>query len=137
MNDDPKLGTPEHAARITAGRHQSTVDALLWLCFSHLPEELQRYSRPAYQTAVEWILANDDSPELTKALNALTEAKDWVVRAGIRTSTGKAGPVPRPATVVDRPSFTAGGAYPAPPPPSAGYPAGHPKGRPVRDNPQA
>lgn len=126
MTDEIKLGTPEHAERVTDGRHPATVDALQWLCFSHLPENLQEYSRPAYQTAVEWILSNVDSPELTKALNALTEAKDWAVRAGIRTDTGKAGPVARPAAVVNPPSFTAGN-----------YGVGQPITRPIRDDPQA
>lgn len=116
----PYLGTPEHAASVTTNRHPATVDALQWLTFSHLPALLQDYSRPAYQTAVEWIIGNVDSPELTKALNALTEAKDWAVRAGIRTSTGRAGSMPRPAEVVDRPTL------------AGGY-----QGRPVRDNPQA
>lgn len=119
------LGTAEHAARVTDGRHPATVDALQWLCFAQLPEDLQAFSRPFYQTAVELILAAADSAELTKALNALIEAKNWAVMAGIRTTTGRAGPVPRPAEIVDSPKLTtAGGAYPA-------------FTRPVRDNPQA
>ena len=98
------LGTPEHAARVTQGRHPGVVTALTWLAFSHLPEALQWYSRPFYQTAVELInYVPSDSAELTTALNKLVEAKDWAVRAGIRSDQGKPGPVPRPATVVDPP----------------------------------
>lgn len=98
------LGTAEHAARITEGRHPRVVTALAWLAFSHLPKALQDYSRPFYQTAVELIIeVKTDSAELTTALNKLVEAKDWAVRAGVRSSTGRPGPVPRPATIVDPP----------------------------------
>jgi hypothetical protein len=43
--------------------------------------------------------------ELTTALNKLIEAKDSAVRAGIRDSTGRAGSVPRPQTVVESLTF--------------------------------
>jgi hypothetical protein len=96
------LGTREQAAHITEGRHPGVKDALQWLCFSHLPEQLQRYSRPFYQTAVELIVViTTDGPELTTMLNTLVTAKDHAVRAGIRHDTGHAGPVPRPQTVVN------------------------------------
>lgn len=98
------LGTPEHAASITEGRHPGVVTALAWLAFSHLPQALQDFSRPFYQTAVELIIeVKTDSAELTTALNKLVEAKDWAVRAGVRGAQGKPGPVPRPATIVDPP----------------------------------
>jgi len=100
------LGTREHAERITQGRHPGVCDALQWLTFSHLPPQLQRYSRPFYQTGVElvgWITT--DSPELTTALNKLIAAKDNAMRAGIKHDTGRAGSVPRPPTVVDPPLF--------------------------------
>lgn len=114
------LGTPDHAAAITKGRHPGIVSALAWLTFSHLPEQLQRYSRPFYQTAVELIVeCETDSPELTTALNKLIEAKDSAVRAGIRSDQGRPGPVPRPDHVVD-------------PPQQSDLPR-----RPIRDNPQA
>lgn len=100
----PALGTPEHAMMITQGRHPGVKAALAWLAFSHLPEALQNYSRPFYQTAVEMITnITEDSPELTTSLNKLIEAKDSGVRAGIRFDNGRPGPVPRPATVVDPP----------------------------------
>jgi hypothetical protein len=104
QSPETTLGTAEHAAAITQGRHPGVVTALAWLAFSHLPKPLQDYSRPFYQTAVELIVnVRNDSAELTTALNTLVEAKDWAVRAGIRSDQGKPGPVPRPATVVDPP----------------------------------
>lgn len=109
-----KMGSPEHAAAVTQGRHPGVVTALAWLAFSHLPPRLQEFSRPFYQTAVELIIECKDSAELTTALNTLVEAKDWAVRAGIRSDQGVPGPVPRPAEVVDPP-----------------------RPRPIRDNPQA
>lgn len=102
----PTLGSAEHAALITKGRHPGVVTALAWLAFSHLPEPLQNYSRPFYQTAVEMVMnIGADSAELTTTLNKLIEAKDWGVRAGIRFDNGRPGPVPRPAEVVDPPKF--------------------------------
>lgn len=103
----PALGTREHAEHVTEGRHPGVHDALQWLTFSHLPEQLQEFSRPFYQTAVEMVRTIlTDSPELTTALNKLIEAKDSAVRAGIKDSTGRAGSVPRPQAVVDPPKFS-------------------------------
>lgn len=101
----PAVGTPGHAAHITAGRHPGVQTALAWLCFSHLPDALQSLSEPSYTAA--WIMIDripTDSAELTSALNRLVEAKDWFMRAGIRSDEGKPGPIPRPATVVDPPA---------------------------------
>lgn len=124
----PALGSAEHAAMITEGRHPGVVTALAWLAFSHLPVPLQDLSRPVYQTAVELIVRiPNDSAELTTALNTLVEAKDWFVRAGIRSDQGKPGPVPRPATVVDPPVSVAGTL-----PNHPTFPT-----RPIRDEPQA
>ena len=103
---EPAAGTPEHAAQVTQDRHQATADALQWLTTSHLPPQLQPRSQVFYYAATELILTNVDSAELTKALNALTEAKDWAIRAGIRTDTGRAGSVPRPQTVENPPRLT-------------------------------
>lgn len=100
------LGTREHAERVTVGRHPGVQSALQWLADGHLPRSLQAYSRPFYVAAVELVQTIlTDSAELTTALNKLIEAKDSAVRAGIRDSTGRAGSVPRPATVVDPPMF--------------------------------
>lgn len=120
------LGTREHADAATQGRHPGVRDALQWLCFSHLPEVLQRFSRPFYQSAIEIIrTVLVDSPELTTALNKLIEAKDSAMRAGIKSDTGRAGPVPRPATVVDPPLLS-----------TSEEPYGI-VGRPIKDRPQA
>lgn len=104
---DLEYGSAEHAAKITAGRHPGVQTALAWLAFTHLPVTLQRLSRPIYAAACD-LLARiaSDSAELVTALNRLVEAKDWMVRAGIRSDEGKPGPVPRPATVVDPPTAT-------------------------------
>lgn len=100
------VGTPEHAEGVTEGRHPGVRDALQWLTFTHLPKALQRYSAPFYAAAVDLVTEiRSDSPELTTALNKLIEAKDSGVRAGIKDSTGRAGSVPRPATVVDPATF--------------------------------
>jgi nicotinic acid phosphoribosyltransferase len=98
-------GTREHAEAMAQGRHPGVRDALQWLTFAHLPESLQRYSRPFYETAVILIVTiKTDSPELTTALNGLISAKDSAVRAGIRHDTGRAGSVPRSQSVVLPPS---------------------------------
>lgn len=107
-NPSTVLGTREHAAALTEGRHPGVRDALQWLTFSHLPKALQDYSRPFYTAAVDLITEiKTDSPELTTALNKLIEAKDSGVRAGIKDSTGRAGSVPRPQAVVSPPLFEA------------------------------
>jgi hypothetical protein len=102
------VGTREHAESVTDGRHPGVQAALQWLAFSHLPKELAAFSAPFYATAVELLTeVQDDSPELTTALNSLVEAKDWAVRAGIRSKHGRPGPVARPGTVVNPPLFEA------------------------------
>lgn len=100
------IGTPEHAARFAGNRSRGVSDALQWLTFSHLPEELRRYSEPFYSAAVHLVSAvYTDSTELETALNKLIEAKDSAMRAGIRHSTGRAGSVPRPQAVIDPPKL--------------------------------
>jgi hypothetical protein len=100
------VGSAEHAAEMTQGRHPGVQSALQWLTFAHLPESLQRFSRPFYETAVILVITvKTDSPELTTALNKLIEAKDSAVRAGIRHDTGRAGSVPRPQAVTHPPKL--------------------------------
>lgn len=100
------FGTPEHAANATKGRHSGIRDGLQWLAFAHLPESLQRFSRPYYTAAVDLLGAvSTDSPELTTAINCLIVAKDSAVRAGIRHDTGRAGSIPRPRAVVEPPRW--------------------------------
>lgn len=88
-------------------RHPGVRDGLAWLGYDHLPETLQRFSKP-FHDAAEAILAAipTDSPELTTAINKLIEAKDSAVRAGIRDLTGRAGSIPRPQTVVNPPDLS-------------------------------
>lgn len=101
----PLIGSAEHAAMITHGRHPGVVSALAWLAFSHLPEELQSISEPIYLAAVAEIeRIPTDTPELTSGLNYLVDAKDWMMRAGIRNDYGRPGPVARPDKVVDPPT---------------------------------
>jgi hypothetical protein len=103
------VGTREHAARLAEGRHRGVHDALQWLAFSHLPESLQKFSRPFYVAAVELVMViPSDSAELTTTLNKLVASKDWAVRAGIRDEHGRPGPVERPQTVVNPGIFEAG-----------------------------
>lgn len=100
------FGTTEHAALVTEGRHPGVRDALQWLTYAHLPESLRVFSEPFYEAAVALtIRITVDSHELTTALNRLIEAKDSAVRAGIKATTGRAGSVPRPQTVVAPPAF--------------------------------
>lgn len=127
VRPDNILGTGEHAARLTAGRHPGVVHAMAWLAFSHLPVTLQDAARPFYQTGAELItVIRTDSAELTTALNKLVEAKDAAVRSKILFDQGRPGPAARPATVVDPPLFESGNHGP-----------GQPRPRPIRDNPQA
>jgi hypothetical protein len=100
-------GTREHADAWTKNRNPGVRDALQWLTFSHLPTALQNYSRPFYLAAVELVGSVNDCPELITALNKLIGVKDWAVRAGIKTDTGRAGSVPRPVQVVNPPLFDA------------------------------
>ena len=119
------LGTAEHAALVTEGRHPGVRDGLQWLTFAHLPHELRKFSAPFYHAAVDLIEeVGNDSPELTTALNKLIEAKDSAMRAGIRHATGRAGSVPRPQEIAEPPQF-------------GNYGSGQPRPRPIKDNPQA
>ena len=122
MDRELILGTPENAVHISRGRHPGVVSAMAWLAFSHLPDELKRYSRPFYEAGMS-LLAEvpTDSAELTTTLNRLVEAKDWAVRAGIRVTTGRPGPMARPQQVLDP---TLGGIV-------------EPMTRPIKDDPQA
>lgn len=100
----PPYGTTDHAAQITQGRHPGVQTAMAWLCFSHLPTKLQRFCEPLYAAAGQLLRSIPaDSAELTSAMNRLVEAKDWYMRAGIRSDEGHPGPIPRPSAVIDPP----------------------------------
>lgn len=88
-------------------RHPGVRDGLAWLGYDHLPELLQRFSKPFHDLAVAVLEAiPTDSPELTTAINKIIEAKDSAVRAGIRDLTGRAGSIPRPQEVVNPPDLS-------------------------------
>ena len=51
--------------------------------YKHLPENLQKISKPFSELAEEYILYLPNNPERTMALRKLLEAKDCAVRAFI------------------------------------------------------
>lgn len=61
--------------------HPSVRSVLQFFEYAHLPENLQKISKPFSQLA--WQLAQDipSNPELTVAMRKLLEAKDCAVRA--------------------------------------------------------
>lgn len=52
--------------------------------FEHLPEKLQKVSRPFCELATNLVDTIPSSRELTKALDKLLEAKDAAVRAALK-----------------------------------------------------
>jgi hypothetical protein len=64
--------------------HPSTEAVLRFFAYEHLPEHLQRVSKPfcdlAHQMAIEY---EDGGAELTVCLRKLLEAKDCAVRAAL------------------------------------------------------
>jgi hypothetical protein len=64
--------------------HPATEALLRFFDYTHLPERLQRVSRPFHDTAHELVTDLQlDGPELTVALRKLLEAKDCAVRAAL------------------------------------------------------
>lgn len=61
--------------------HPAVLQVLQYFKYGHLPEKLQRVSRPFCDLA--WTMAEwaPDSPEMTVALRKLLECKDACVRA--------------------------------------------------------
>ena len=51
--------------------------------YKHLPEHLQKISKPLCDVAIELNEILDDGPEKTAGLRKLLEAKDCFVRASI------------------------------------------------------
>lgn len=64
-------------------RHPATQQIARWFEFAHLPEHLQRISRPCAVLADALIRELPDGPELTAGLRKLLEAKDCFVRAAL------------------------------------------------------
>lgn len=52
--------------------------------YAHLPENLQKISKPICDVANEMNEALDDGPEKTEGLRKLLEAKDCLVRASLQ-----------------------------------------------------
>lgn len=111
-------GSPEHAAAITDRRRPEVRDRMQWLAYTHLPEELRKFSAPFYLAAQSLLgEIGKDNDELVIALDCLIAAKDAGMRSGIRSITGRAGSVPRPQEVVDPPKFGESTTIPLKPPP--------------------
>lgn len=60
--------------------HPSTEHILKFFAYDHLPEHLQKISKPFCDLAHE-VAAGSSNPETTAALRKLLEAKDAAVRA--------------------------------------------------------
>jgi hypothetical protein len=62
-------------------RHPSTIGLLGWFDYDHLPEHLQKVSKPFGELAHQLVDQLPDGPELSAGLRKLLEAKDCIVRA--------------------------------------------------------
>ena len=62
--------------------HPSVEAILRYFEYEHLPERLQRYSRP-FKGLADQFAQTLDGPELTAGLRKLLEAKDCIVRAAL------------------------------------------------------
>lgn len=58
-----------------------TDPMLQWFAWSHLPEHLQRVSKPFAELAAQIVDSTPRNPERAVALRKLLEAKDCAVRA--------------------------------------------------------
>lgn len=63
-------------------RHPSVAHVLQYFTYDHLPEHLQKISKPFTDLANE-IADRTENPETTVALRKLLEAKDAAVRAAL------------------------------------------------------
>ena len=54
-----------------------------WFAYAHLPEHLQKHSKPFGELAEGIVSTIDPGPERTVALRKLLEAKDAAVRAAL------------------------------------------------------
>lgn len=64
-------------------RHPATVQLLSWFEYDHLPEHLQKVSKPVGDLAHQLVEELPDGPELSAGLRKLLEAKDCFVRAAV------------------------------------------------------
>jgi hypothetical protein len=63
--------------------HPSIASILQYFDFEHLPEDLQKVSRPFARLAFD-LAAQFSGPEVTVALRKLLESKDAAVRASLK-----------------------------------------------------
>lgn len=65
--------------------HPDIQHYLRFFRYDHLPEKLQRYSKPFAELAVDLVgsYADQTNPEIEAGLRKLLEAKDCFVRAAI------------------------------------------------------
>jgi len=62
---------------------EKTFPILKFFAWGHLPEHLQRISRPFGELAEQMAASCEPSAELSAGLRKLLEAKDCMVRAGL------------------------------------------------------
>lgn len=65
------------------GAHPSTAALLQYFDYEHLPENLQKVSKPVGDLARQMAEQVPTGPELTTGLRKLLEAKDCFVRAAL------------------------------------------------------
>ena len=63
--------------------HPATKEMLKYFTYEHLPEHLQKISKPFCDLANEFAAMDLNGPEVTVALRKLLEAKDCAVRAAL------------------------------------------------------
>ena len=68
---------------VNGTRHHSITQVARHFAYNHLRADLAVVSRVFAEAMVATVLQLSDGPELTKALNALLEAKDWAVRQAL------------------------------------------------------
>lgn len=85
MTEDvkPIEGSRDYMKMFGKDRHPGVSQILQHFAWSHLPDQLQPYSRNCADLAINMSSYLVDSPELTVGLRKLLEAKDCFVRAAI------------------------------------------------------
>ena len=63
--------------------HPAIKHVLNFFKYNHLPEKLQKISKPFCELAITVATTNPDSQETTVALRKLLESKDAAVRAAL------------------------------------------------------
>jgi MOSC domain-containing protein YiiM len=71
-------------------RHPGIEQLLSFFVWEHLPEHLQKVSKPFGELAHQLVEDTPESPELTVCLRKLLEAKDCAVRAQLSPPKSKA-----------------------------------------------